>query len=147
MPLYDEELEASARNLRTLLGIEFDARPDMITVIYKLKDRGLIKGYERVPDAEMPDAEARFDPFDEVLYLRESTFVAGHGMFSIESERRRARYTLAHEVAHIWLKHTGIRYRGEAGAAQKKYSDQIRQEEREAERFAAVFLAPGYLAA
>jgi hypothetical protein len=42
MPLYDEDLEASVRALRKLLGIEFDSRPDMITVIFKLKDRGLI---------------------------------------------------------------------------------------------------------
>lgn len=145
MPLYDEEIEHAARNLRKLLGIEFDPRPDMITVIFKLKDHGLIKGYERVPDSEMPDAEARFDPFDKVLYVRESTFIAGHGMFSIETDRRRARYTIAHEAAHIWLKHSGIRYRGQAGDAQEKHVSQIRQEEREANRFAAAFLAPSYL--
>src|SRR4051794_4323505 len=101
MALFNEDLEASVRTLRKLLGIEFDSRPDMITVIFKLKDHGLIKGYERVPDPEMSDAEARFDAFDRILYIRESTFVAGNGAFSIESDRRRARYTLAHEVGHI----------------------------------------------
>jgi hypothetical protein len=146
MPLHqDEDFEASARRLRRLLGIEFDDRPDMITVIFKLKDHGLIKGYERVPDNEMPDAEARFDPFDSILYVRESTFVAGNGQFAGEIERRRARYTIAHEVGHVWLQHKGVRYRGEAGARQERLLSEVRKEEREANRFAAVFLAPAYL--
>lgn len=112
----------------------------MITVIFKLKDHGLIKGYERVPDTHMPNAEARFDPFDGILYVRESTFIAGNGAFSTETIRRRARYTLAHEVGHIWLKHEGVRFRGEAGAKQEEIVKQIQQEEREADRFAAAFL-------
>jgi hypothetical protein len=143
MPLFDEELEQAARNLRKLLGIEFDPRPDMITVIFKLKDHGLIKGYERVPDSEMPDAEARFDPFNEILYVSESTFVAGHGMFSIETDRRRARYTIAHEAAHIWLKHSRIRYRGQAGDAQEKHVSQIRQEERGGKSLRCCFSSTG----
>jgi hypothetical protein len=139
----DHELEASARQLRKLLGIEFQTRPDMITVVVKLKG---IKNYERVPDTSMPDDEVRFDPDERILYIRESTFVAGNGMFAIESERQRARFTLAHEIGHIWLKHAGMRYRGKSGALQEKYVRQIKQQEREADRFAGAFLAPSCLA-
>jgi len=147
MPLYeDHEFEASARELRRLLGIEFQHRPDMITVIIKLKDRGLIKNYERVPDEQMAGNEAYFDPEKGILYISESTFEAGNGFFAIESKRQRARFTLGHEVGHIWLKHQGLRYRGKSGELQEKLVRQIKQEEREAHRFAGAFLAPSYLA-
>jgi hypothetical protein len=146
MPMQnDAEFEASVRSLRRLLGIEFDTRPDMITVVFKLKDRGLIKDYRRVADVEMPDDEAFFDPFTQILHIKESTFAAGNGMFANEAKRQRARFTLAEEAAHIWLKHTGIRYRGQTGALQEKVVKEIRQQEREARRFAGVFLVPGYL--
>ena len=147
MPIYgDAEFEKSARSLRKLLGIEFQTRPDMITVIFKLKHYGLIKNYKRVPNEQMPDGEAYFDPFDSILYIRESTFCAANSTFAPERDRHRARFTIAHETGHVWLKHTGIRHRGEAGALQEKLVKQIKQEEREAERFAGAFLAPAYLA-
>lgn len=147
MQMYeDAEFENSARSFRKLLGLEFEPRPDVITVIFKLKDHGLIKNYKRVPDVEMRDSEAYFDPFDQILYIRESTFCAANSTFALESNRRRARFTLAHEFGHIWLKHSGVRHRGEAGALQERLVKQIRQEEREAYRFAGAFLAPSYLA-
>ncbi len=146
MPIYeDAEFETSARALRKLLGIEFDARPDMITVIFKLKNRGLIKNYRRVPDREMPDDAAFFDPFKGILHIRESTFRAGNEWLADDAARQRARFTLAEETGHIWLKHTGVRYRGETGTLQEKLVKQIRLEEREARRFAGTFLAPSYL--
>jgi hypothetical protein len=147
MQLYeDADFEKAARSLRVLLGIEFQTRPDMITVVIKLKHHGLIKNYLRVPDEQMPDGEAYYDPFDQILHVRESTFCAANSMFAPEANRRRARFTLAHEVGHIWLKHSGIRHRGKAGALQERLVKQIKQEEREAERFAGAFLAPSYLA-
>jgi IrrE N-terminal-like domain len=142
----DVEFERAARSLRKLLGIEYLPRPDMVTVVIKLKHHGLIKNYKRVPDNEMPDGEGYFDPFDQILCIRESTFCAANSMFAPDAERQRARFTLAHEIGHIWLKHSGIRHRGKAGALQERLVKQIRQEEREAERFAGAFLAPSYLA-
>jgi IrrE N-terminal-like domain len=147
MPMYaDAEFESSARSLRKLLGIEFQPRPDMITVVIKLKHLGLIKNYKRVPDKEMPDGEAFFDPFEKILHIRESTFCAANNSCDQGRERQRARFTLAHEVGHIWLDHRGIRHRGAAGTLQERLVKQIRQEEREAYRFAGAFLAPAYLA-
>ena len=68
MPVYeDHEFENAARALRRLLGIEFEPRPDIVTVVFKLKHHGLIANYRRVPDAEMPDGEAYFDPFEKIL--------------------------------------------------------------------------------
>jgi hypothetical protein len=147
MPIYeDAEFENSARSLRKLIGIESQIRPDMITVIIKLKHHGLIKNYERVPDEEMSDGEAYYDPFEKILRIRESTFRAANKTSAREGDRQRARFTLAHEVGHIWLNHSGVRHRGAAGALQERLVKQIRQEEREAYRFAGAFLAPAYLA-
>ncbi len=146
MPVHSEEdIESAARKLRMRLGIDDQFRPDMITVIFKLKHEGIIKNYVRVPDDQMPDDEARFDPFEGLLYLREGTFHAGNGMFCSTAERQRARFTIAHEIGHIALGHSGVRYRGESGELGKKLVASIRREEYEASRFAAAFLAPAHL--
>ena len=145
-PREDEDFEAAARMLRITLGIDDQLRPDMTTVIVKLKDHGVIKNYVRVPDDEMPDDEAFFDSKARLLYLRESTFCAASAMYTYtEVERRRARYTIAHEIGHIALAHGGVRYRGHTGALAEELVSKIRRQEREAERFAAAFLAPAHL--
>lgn len=147
MPLNDDEdFEVAARNLRIRLGIDDQLRPDMTTVIVKLKDRGIIENYVRVPDDQMPDDEAYFDSEKKLLHLRESTFCAASAMFTYtETERRRARYTIAHEIGHIALGHDGVRYRGQTNAIAEEVVRKIRRQEREAERFAAAFLAPAHL--
>src|SRR4029078_316545 len=109
-PKDDEFFEAQARSLRTKLGIDDQLRPDMTTVIIKLKDHGMIKNYVRIPDDEMLDDEAYFDSNEKLLYVRESTFCAASAVYTFnEAERRRARYTIAHEIGHIALGHDGIR--------------------------------------
>jgi Zn-dependent peptidase ImmA (M78 family) len=143
----EESIERAARELRIKLGIDNQLRPDMTTVIIKLKDRQIIKNYVRVPDEEMPNDEARFDSENGLLYVRESTFCTASAMYTYtDTERRRARYTIAHELGHIALGHVGVRYRGATDALAKKFAQQIRQDERDAERFAVAFLAPEHLA-
>lgn len=145
--LEDEDFEAAARKLRIKLGIDDQMRPDMITVVLKLKDHGMIENYVRVPEKEMPDDEALFDSETKLLYLRESTFCAANAMFTYsDGERRRARYTIAHEIGHIALSHDGIRYRGKSGSLAEEHVRKIQRQEREADKFAAAFLAPAHLA-
>jgi Zn-dependent peptidase ImmA (M78 family) len=144
--LEQEDIEQAARRLRVKLAIDDQLRPDMITVIIKLKDHGLIKNYVRVPDHQMPDDEACFDSEEKLLYVRESTFCAANAMFRYsDQERRRARFTIAHEIGHVALGHEGIRFRGTSGEPAKALVSKIRQQERDAERFAAAFLAPAHL--
>ena len=146
-PNADEDFEAAARKLRIRLGIDDQLRPDMITVVVKLKDHGLIANYIRVPDDEMPDDEAFFDSETKLLHLRDSTFCAANAVYTYsESDRRRARHTIAHEIGHIILRHEGIRYRGKSGALAEEIVRNIQRQEREAHRFAAAFLAPAHLA-
>jgi Zn-dependent peptidase ImmA (M78 family) len=143
----NDEIEIAARKLRINLGIDDQTRPDMSTVIFKLKDQGMIKDYVRVPDHEMPNDEARYDSITKLLYLRESTFCAANSMFTYSStDRRRARYTIAHEVGHVALGHDGIRFRGNTAAVAEQVVQKIRRQESEANRFAAAFLAPAHLA-
>lgn len=134
--LTDEEIEKRATSLRKALGIEGQLRPDMMTVIQKTKHSFKKFGYLRVPDDDMPDAEAQWDSDKGILSLRESVFRA------MQRDEPRARMTVAHELGHFALKHEGVRNRSlEAGAAEK-YLEWVRRDEREAKRFAAAFLAP-----
>jgi Zn-dependent peptidase ImmA (M78 family) len=95
----------------------------------------------------MPDSEAKFDPVERLLYLRESTFCAANAMYSFsESHRKRARFTIAHEIGHIALKHQGTHYRGRINDRLRAFAGRAQQNEREAEKFAAAFLAPAHLA-
>jgi len=143
----NDPIERAARDLRIKLGIDDQLRPDMITVVVKMKHQGLIEDYARHSDDEMPDAEAFFDPDSRVLHLRESTFCAANALYTYsESERRRARYTIAHEIGHVALGHDGRHYRGDINETAKKLEGQVQKNEREAERFAAAFLAPAHLA-
>lgn len=143
-----DKIELVARQLRIRLSIDDQIRPDMTTVIVKLKDAGLIKNYVRVPDEEMPDDEAYYDPSDRILYLRESTFCAASAAWRYtKSERRRARFTIAHEIGHVVLGHTAnIRFRGTTAEVAEKLVPRIRKEEGDANRFAAAFLVPAHLA-
>jgi Zn-dependent peptidase ImmA (M78 family) len=142
-----DNLERAARDTRVRLGIDHQLRPDMITVIIKAKHIGLIKDYVRVPDADMPNDEARYDPFEKVLYVRESTFCAANATHQYsDSERQRARFTIAHEIGHVALGHRHVRHRGMTTALAEGMVRSIRNEEYEANKFAAAFLAPAYLA-
>jgi len=121
-------------------------RPDMITVVFKLKKHGLINNYIRVPDAEMGGSEAYFDPETRLLHISESTFCSANDMSTRSTlERRRARFTIAHEIGHIALGHDRILHRGGSNAFRKQ-ANGVQQAEREAEQFAAAFLAPAHLA-
>ncbi|MBX9778686.1 MAG: ImmA/IrrE family metallo-endopeptidase [Xanthobacteraceae bacterium] len=147
--LDDEGIERIARQLRIKLGIDDQLRPDMMTVIVKLKEHGIIKNYVRVPDEQMPDDKACYDSDDKLLYIRESTFCAANALYShahTDAERQHARFTIAHEIGHVALKHEGLHFRGKSSDAAKRIPSKVRWHERDAERFAAAFLAPAHLA-
>src|SRR5690606_27629045 len=77
-----EDDERDARRFRALLNIEDQNQPDMLTVIVKLKHAGLIDDYERVPDLELPEDEAFWDPDSRTIRLRESIFCAANNQIS-----------------------------------------------------------------
>lgn len=134
--LPDEDFERKARKMRVALGIDDQLCPDVIDVVQKLKHRGSITDYVRVPDHLMQEAEAKFDPCDRKLYLRESTYCAARKC------EPRARWTVAHEIGHIALHHDRARNRSTLPTEIEQIAPTIRRDETQAHKFAAAFLAP-----
>ena len=117
----------------------------MLTAVFKAVHLRLIKNYVRVPDADMPDDLAAFDPDNGLLSLQESTFVAANEVVSCPPERTRARFTIAHEFGHVFLGHKRTRHRNVSGRPIERMAAPIIRDERDADRFAGAFLAPAHL--
>ena len=129
------------------VGIDDRYCPDLIFVLNELQRSGKLKAYVRKPRAQMPDDEAYYDTLEGIVYIRDDTFSAlDHTSLGPRVERRRARFTTAHELAHVTQGHSGIRYRGTTNKLAEKVVWKIRRQETEAYRFAAAFLAPLHLA-
>lgn len=135
-----EDDERDARRFRALLNIEDQNQPDMLTVIVKLKHAGLIDDYERVPDLELPEDEAFWDPDSRTIRLRESIFCAANNQISDPH----ARWTIWHEIGHALRGHTRLRHRNVSGRLIEKIAPSIRRDERQAHRLAAAMVAPAY---
>lgn len=135
----EEQLEDLARAFLRSIGLEHQLKPDMMTIISKLKHVDPRFGYRRVPDAEMPDAEAQWLSDETEINMRESVFV---GMQRFEP---RARMTVSHEISHYLLKHTGHLNRSTVKSAVELSAKRIVQQEAEARRLAPIILAPEYL--
>ncbi|MFL9824140.1 ImmA/IrrE family metallo-endopeptidase [Rhodoplanes sp. SY1] len=136
-----EDYERKARDLRRRLDIDEQVQPDLITVLFKLKHYGLIKNYERVPDFLLPEDEAYWDPDERIIKLRESAFCGANQL----NPSPRPRFTIAHELGHMSFKHTKLRHRNVSDRAINKIAPSIRADERQANGFAAAFLAPAHL--
>jgi hypothetical protein len=70
----DEEVEHAARSLRVRLGIDGEDRPDMAAALAKAKALGIIKDYVQIDS--LPNAEAKFDPQEEKIFITKRAFVA-----------------------------------------------------------------------
>ncbi|ANY82829.1 hypothetical protein BB934_31840 (plasmid) [Microvirga ossetica] len=135
----DEEIEQRVKVLRRELGLENQNRPDMMAVIEKLTTSFRHFAYQRIPDSEMPNGEAQWDAKMGVLRMRESVVGA------VQRGDPRARMTIANEIGHFAMKHSGIGNRSTAQTPAGLLLLETRKEESEARRFAAMFLAPNYL--
>lgn len=135
----DEELEAVARKFLRIIGLEHQVRPDIMTVISKLKHVVPSFGYRRVPDAEMPDADAQWSSDDFEVSMRESVFVG------MQRGDPRARMTVAHELSHYLLGHQGLLNRSAVKSIAEISVRSIISQEAEARRLAPIILAPEHL--
>lgn len=136
----DEDFEEFGRKLRQRLSIEYQLRPDLLTTIVKLKTYDRKFNYSRVRDDLMPDGEAQWDSDKGVIRLRESTFQ------SMQRGQPRARFVASEEMMHYLLGHEGILNRNTEKTIVETAVARIRNQESEARRAAAIFLAPEYLA-
>jgi Zn-dependent peptidase ImmA (M78 family) len=136
----DEQLEEIVRKFLRRLGLEFQDRPDMMTIIVKTKAAFPGFNYKRVPDSQMASEEAQWDSETWTLAMRESVFEA------MQRGEPRARMTLAHELSHFLLEHKGIRNRSISPKTCEKAVRSVRNDEAEAKRCAPIILAPEHLA-
>ena len=131
-----EEFEAIARRLRQALGIDGLDSPDLIDV-FETKLSQIFAGFtlKCVADPQLPYAPASADCSTNTVIVRESMYqgaLRGDG---------RARMTLAHELGHMALGHSQVRYRKEDPYRHRPRRD-VQRDEWQAKRFAAVFLVP-----
>jgi Zn-dependent peptidase ImmA (M78 family) len=131
------EVEEISRRLRKELKIDHLECPDLISIF----ENGLSEVYPglrlvRVLDEQLPESEARADCLERTITIRESVYRA-----CLQGEPR-ARMTLAHEVGHIALDHSGTRHRQSLHLGTRNE----KREEGEAWHFARAFLAPTYMA-
>jgi hypothetical protein len=134
-----EEIKAAALRLRKKLGFENTEYLDMRAALAATER--LFPGFRfrQVKNNEIVDAEGKYDPITGVLRIPDRVFQA------LDRGVPRARFSIAHELAHPVLGHDEIRYRHAQKKAYEKAKPNIAREEREAEEFAAFFLAPDHL--
>ncbi len=98
-----EEIEQVSVRLRQKLGIDALLCPDLLLVLER-KLASVFPGFQfiRMPDAELPEAPAKADCVAKTITVRES--IAQQAIYGSGY----ARMTLAHEIAHIALGHSGI---------------------------------------
>ncbi|WP_425993569.1 ImmA/IrrE family metallo-endopeptidase [Afipia sp. DC4300-2b1] len=135
----DEALEEIARNFYRRIGLEDRVRPDGMTVITKLKHIDTKFNYCRVPDREMPQAEAHWYSDEGVLSMRESVF---QGM---QRGDARSNFTFYHELAHYLLGHKGFLNRATKQFTKDISAPLVKHQEAEANRLASILMAPEHL--
>ena len=136
----DEDFERIGREWREALGVDDQLRLDMLDVLKKLKQKGLIADYVRVTDLELPGVEARFCPDTRTIKITDKTWAkAEHG-------DPRANWTIAHELGHVVFRPNRARNRSSSPRAFERSIPSIVKDERPAHRFAAAFLAPLHMA-
>jgi hypothetical protein len=135
----DEALEELGRAFLCRIGLEKHVRPDMMTVIIKVKRIDPAFNYRRVPDHALPNAEAHWFSEDNELTMRESVFVG------IQRDEPRHRFTIAHEISHYVCGHKGYLNRSTNQMHKEISAPLVKHQESEANRLAPIILAPEYL--
>jgi len=137
---YDaRELKQIALWLREQIRMRDTRHLNMVEVLDRM--RNCIPGfdYRRVQDSDVEKAEGLYDSALSYLPIPDSMFEA------LIRNGPRARFTCAHEIGHWVLEHEGRRFRRLQRKAYERSTPNIRRNEREAESFAAFFLAPDHL--
>jgi hypothetical protein len=138
-----EDIEVIARRLRRDVGVDDRFCPDMIFTLKQLVSLGMLS--DIVTDADIPD-EARYESDANKILLNRSIFsILDHPFRAEKISRRRARFTVAHELGHLAGRHQGSLARGTTSATARRIVSRARTFEIEADSFAAAFLIPHHL--
>jgi Zn-dependent peptidase ImmA (M78 family) len=111
----------------------------VMTVINKLKHVEAAFNYRRVPDKDMPDAEAEWNSEAIEIAMRESVFTG------MQHGDTHPRFVVFHELSHYALGHKGTRNRISSSQVRQYSAAQVKHEETEASRLAVIIMAPEYL--
>ena len=130
----DEGFEKLAGTVRIELGIDDQTRVDAIDFLRRLKQRGYISDYIRLPDSGLQDAEAKFNPADKKIYLRQSVYRRA------ENGVPHDRFTVFHEGAHGHQYERKRSFSAQAQAEKRVHS--IRKDEGDADKLAIAIMAP-----
>jgi Zn-dependent peptidase ImmA (M78 family) len=110
-----------------------------MTVIAKLKHVVPGFNYRRVPDRDMPDAEAEWNSDAREIAIRESIFVG------MQRGDPHSSFVVFHELSHYCLGHKGTRNRIAKPQVRRMSAPLVRHEETEASRLAVILMAPEHL--
>jgi len=133
----NEAFEQIGRTVRVALELDDQIKLDPIDFLRRLKRAGYIKDYIRLPDASLPDDEAKYNPDDNKIYLRDSV------LSGAERGDAHFRFTVFHEGAHAVLGHQYERKRSFSQQAQReKRVPSIGRDEGDANRLAVAIMAP-----
>lgn len=135
----DEQLEEIGRNFLRRIGLDNQVGLDAMTVINKLKRVDGKFNYRRVPDKQMPDAEAEWNSEECEVAMRESIFTG------MQHGDAHPRFVVFHEISHYALGHKGTRNRVASSQTRQYSAANVKHEETEATRLAAIIMAPEHL--
>jgi hypothetical protein len=133
-----ETIEAQANFVRQKLNIESVPAFDMYCALEKLQQMAKSFSFRRALEDELGDNEATMDDETGTLVAQENI------LDDIKAGGNRARFTIAHELGHFFLRHQGLRRRNPNKGAY--VGDKERAEESEANIFASYLLVPTKLA-
>lgn len=133
--LTSDQIELMAEQFRTHMGISSVDRPDMVALVYAMRERGMIKDVEVFPAGTLGASEANYDPDSQVAHLSSGC---------ITHQEPKHRFTIAHEIGHYLAKHKHIRHR--RLDHRQQFGRQTRSDETEANKIAAALLVPETLA-
>lgn len=135
-----DELEQFAVRIRRAAGLENVGTFDVIEVVEQRFPK-IYPGLKliRVPDEQLPHAEAEANSSTNTILIRESIYQQA------KNWNPRARLIVMEEFCHIALRHTGPRFRRHATQG-KIYCQTEKRDEHEARQLAALLLAPTALA-
>src|SRR5277367_4285689 len=135
-----DELEQIAVRIRGAAGLENVGTFDVIDVVEQ-RFPAIFPGLKliRVPDEQLPHAEAEANSSTNTILIRESIYQQA------KNWHPRARLIVMEEICHIALGHTGLRFRRHPPQG-KIYCQTEKRDEHEARQLAVLLLAPTDLA-
>lgn len=138
MPISEAVIENQAKNVREKLGIGRVASPDIYWVLEKLTSSTQNFNFRPELSSRMNGDEAIMNADTHTLTVQETV------LESARAGQVRARFTIAHEMGHYFLNHSGDRRRNPDKNIYVSSKERI--EEEEANIFASYFLVPTDLA-